>query len=98
MGAFAGSEIEYDLKGLFDSLSVLVGNDSKSGGDNGLEFTILGDGKELWSSGLLKKSDHPKKAEVAITGVRRLVLRVTGSGGRRGREQGDWADPKLSRR
>ena len=98
LGAFADSEIEYDLKGLFDSFSVLVGNDSNTGGDNGLEFTILGDGKELWRSGLLRKSDHPKKAEVAITGVRRLVLRVTSPGGRGGHEQGDWAEPKLSRR
>ena len=98
MGAFADSEIEYDLKGLFDHFSVLVGNDSNSGGDNGLEFTILGDGKELWRSGLLKKSDPPKKAEVAITAVRRLVLRVTSPAGRASHEQGDWAEPRLSRR
>jgi hypothetical protein len=41
---------------------------------------ILGDGKELWRSGAMKKSDAAKPLKIDITGVHHLVLRVTGGG------------------
>jgi hypothetical protein len=54
---------------------------------------VVGDGKELWRSGTLAKTDNPKPVEVGITGVQKLVLRVTGSRERRTRAQADWAEP-----
>ena len=98
MGAFADSEIEYDINGLYDSFSVLVGPDSSSLEDGGVEFSILGDGREIWRSGSLKKSNSPKQGNVTITGVRRLVLRLVGSPGQKNRAQGDWIAPTLTRR
>jgi hypothetical protein len=97
LGAFPNSEIEYDLKALYSGFLVLVGVDASSRSDNGFEFLILGDGKVLWRSGALKKSDEPKPANVAINGVRKLVLRVTGSAGRGNRAQADWVEPRLTR-
>ena len=98
LGAFANSEIEYDLKGLYDTFTVLVGMDGGSRNDNGAEFLILGDGKELWRSGTLKKSDEPNHVNVDVAGVRSLVLRVNGASSRRGRDQADWVDPRLVRK
>ena len=41
---------------------------------------VLGDGKEIWRSGPVKKSDAVKPLKIDITGVRHLVLRITGGG------------------
>jgi hypothetical protein len=63
---------------------------------------VLGDGKELWKSDGLKKSEEAKPVTVDIKGVRKLVLRVNSKSGapatdRRSRDQGDWIDAKLTR-
>jgi hypothetical protein len=97
LSSFAGSEIEFDLKGLYDKFSAMAGIDDSSGTNATAEFLVIGDGKELWRSGELKKSDAPKSVEVSITGVHKLTLRTTSAGGRRNRIQADWAESKISR-
>jgi hypothetical protein len=96
--AVANSEIEFDLKGLYENFTALAGVDNAAGPDQNLEFFVTGDGKELWSSGSLKKTDEPKLINIDITGVHKLVLRVGGPNGRRNRAQADWAEPKISRK
>lgn len=98
LGAAPNSEIEYDIRGLYHTFSALVGIDNASRSDPGLEFLVLGDGKELWHSGVLKKSDEPQRVEADITAVKKLVLRVNGATGRRFGVQADWVEPKLIRR
>jgi hypothetical protein len=71
-----GIDITYDVKGMFDSFSAMVGIGDDSGSDNGVEFVILGDGKELWRSDSLKKADGLKPVNIKITGVQSLTLRV----------------------
>ena len=89
ISARGGSELEYDLKGIFSTFSALAGIDDGYAGS--INLTVVGDGKELWSSGALKKSDAPKTVNIGIDGVKRLVLRATvvGDGGQvQGRGQG----------
>ena len=94
-------EIEYDLKGLFDTFSALVGIDEATTNQNAsIEFVALGDGKELWRSGAMKKSDAAKQLKIEIAGVRHLVLRVTGgveSPGPQARVLADWVNASLIR-
>lgn len=97
LSSFAGSEIEYDLNGLFDTFSALAGLDASAGENSSAEFIVLGDGKELWRSGVLKKSDEPKPVQISITGVHKLLLRTTGAGERFRRAQTDWAEPTVSK-
>ena len=54
--------------GLYDTFSALVGLDASAGENSGAEFVVLGDGKELWRSGVLKKSDEPRPVQISITG------------------------------
>ncbi len=102
LGARANLDIEYDLKGLFDTFSALVGIDDATTNQNaGVEFVVLGDGKELWRSGILKKSDAPKPLKIDVPGVHHLLLRVTGGGENQGpqaRILADWVDAKVTRR
>ncbi len=101
IGARPNLEIEYDLKGLFDSFVALVGVDDATGNQNAtIEFVVLGDGKELWRSGAMKKADAAKPLQIDITGVRRLVLRVSGGGegqGQQARILADWVNATLQK-
>lgn len=97
LSSFAGSEVEYDLNGLYDTFSALAGLDASAGENSSAEFIVLGDGKELWRSGVLRKSDEPKPVQLKITGVHKLLLRTTGAGERSRRAQVDWVAPKATR-
>jgi hypothetical protein len=93
--SFAGSEIEFNVKGIYDRFTALAGLDAASDENASVEFFILGDGKELWRSGELKKSDAPKTADVNIAGVQKLILRSTREPDRRIRAQAGWAEPTV---
>lgn len=101
LGAFANSEVEFDLKGLFDEFTASVGIDTSSDQEGGaVQFTVIGDGKEIWHSGNITALDGAKPVHADITGVQHLILRTTaaGTGTRRTRAQVDWAEPVVSKR
>jgi hypothetical protein len=98
IGTHANSDIEYDLKGLYDTFSAHVGVDDGSREERGsVEFLIIGDGKELWRSGGLKKSDGSMPVSVSLSGVHRLVLRVTDAGDGNTQDHADWVDAKITK-
>ena len=101
--------MEYDVAGVFATFSALVGVDDSYNG--ALSFVLIGDGRELWNSGAVKKSEAPRPVNVAIAGVKRLVLRAIAAGdaapaqpqgpgqGRGGfGTQGVWLEAKISGR
>ena len=100
IGTRANVEIEYDLKGLFETFAALAGVDDATVNQNAVvEFVVLGDGKELWRSGALKKSDAAKPLKIDVTGVRKLILRVSGGGegqGPQARVLADWLNARLT--
>jgi hypothetical protein len=80
------SEIEFELNGTYESFVATVGI-----ADAKVEFSVIGDGKELW------KSDAAKSLKIDVKNVKRLTLRV-----RRvdegGRVYVDWGEAKLVNR
>ena len=91
------SEIEFELNGTYDDFVALVGIDDEfNNQDAKAQFFVLGDGKQLWSSGEMKKVDGTKAVKVSVRSVKRLMLRVrrVGEGGR---IHADWLDAKLIR-
>jgi hypothetical protein len=98
VGMPTNSEIEFEVRGPYETFSALVGvDDEYAGAEGGVEFAVVGDGKELWRSDALKKSDGPLPVKVNVRGVCRLLLRVRRAGGEGGRIHADWVDAKLSR-
>jgi len=94
---------DYEIKGLFNRLHAIAGVDDATGDDvAGTEvvFVVIGDGRELWQSGPVKKSDPPVTVDVDVTGIRVLTLKVKGPEqrgfGRRGVMAG-WADVVVRR-
>ena len=86
------SEIEFEMNGTYDAFTSTVVNDS-----NGkVEFAVIGDGKQLWTSGALMKADGSRLVKVDVRNVRRLTLRVTRVD-EGGRIFAEWMDARLTR-
>jgi len=95
IGMPTNSEIEFGLNGTYNSFSALVGiDDEHNNKDSTAEFVVLGDGKELWRSSGMKKTDGVKPVKVDVKNVRRLMLRVRREGDG-GRIHADWVETKL---
>ena len=91
------SEIEFELNGTYEIFTALVGIDDEFNNQEArAEFFVLGDGKELWHSDALKKSDGTRDVKVEVKNVKRLVLRVRRAD-EGGRILADWLDAKLVR-
>lgn len=96
IGTHSVSEIEYDLKGIFNYFSAKVGIDDGNRSEKGsVEFIVYGDGKELWRSGIMKKSDGIKEINMDIGGVKKLLLKVEDGGDGINYDHADWADARL---
>jgi Alginate lyase/NPCBM/NEW2 domain/Melibiase len=84
------SEIEFELNGTYDAFTANVGH----GGNGKVEFAVIGDGKELWTSGPRMNTDGNRSVKVDVRNVRRMTLRV-----RRvdegGRIFADWREARL---
>ena len=66
------------------------------GGYGPVEFTIRGDGKELWRSGVVKPGP-PREFSLALTGVKELELLTSATPAGAGGAWGVWLEPVLER-
>jgi hypothetical protein len=97
IGMPTNSEIEFELNGTYANFSASVGiDDEHNNMDSVAEFAVLGDGKELWRGGGMKKADGARVVKIDVKKVRRLMLRVQREG-EGGRIHADWGDAKLSK-
>ncbi len=95
-GTHAPGRLVIDLHGSASHFHALVGIDDDAKPHAGTaEFTIVGDGKILWSSGILKRGDPAKPVEADLTGVKQLQLRVGDAGDGLENDHADWADAKI---
>lgn len=99
IGTHANSVIEYRLHGLFATLNGEVGVDDGNGSDKGsVDFSVFGDGKELWRSGVLTKGDALRAFQVNIEGVRQLILHAGDGGDGIDYDHADWATMRVEMR
>jgi hypothetical protein len=97
LAAFAGSEVDFNLYGLFDTFTANVGIDDDSRDNSTAEFSVLADGKEVWRGSGLKKSDAPTGVKIPIKNVKKLTLRTRKPDVEGPRGQADWIEPKVSK-
>lgn len=97
IGTHAVSEITYDLQGRFNMFSALVGVDENNGRPLGsVEFIVIGDGRELWRSGVMRRDEAPRNCIVRISGVNTLTLKVLDAGDGIDYDHADWVNAKIS--
>ena len=58
-------------------------------------FFVIGDGKELWNSGVMRAGDAAKECAVDLSGVKALVLKVGDADDGIDYDHADWADAKF---
>ncbi len=96
-GTHAESILHVNLDGGAQKFSASVGVDDEVNNNpaSSVEFFVIGDGKELWHSGVMRAGDAAKDCEVDLTGVKSLVLKVGDAGDGIDYDHADWADAKF---
>ncbi len=96
VGTRGTSDVEYDIGGLYAKLKAFVGIDDNSHDKQGrVEFSVYGDGIELWHSAPLAVGTGTIPVSVNIKGVKNLSLKTTAEDKAGENCQVDWADVKL---
>ena len=72
LGTHAASLLCVDLKGGSTRFTALVGvDDEVTDKPAGIRFALIGDGRDLWKSGVMKKDQAAEKVDVDVTGVKK---------------------------
>lgn len=96
LGTHAASLLYVDLKGGSTRFSAAVGvDDEVAESPAGIQFSVTGDGRDLWKSGVMKKGQTAEKVDIDVTGIKTLVLVVESTGDNINFAHADWADAKL---
>ena len=96
LGTHAASLLYVDLKGGSTRFNAMVGiDDEVTETPIGIRFSVIGDGRNLWKSGVLKKGQAAEKVDVDVTGVKTLALAVENEGDSINYDHADWADAKF---
>ncbi len=95
-GTHARSTLYIDLKGGVKSFSASVGVDGEITSTNAsIAFSILGDGKLLWQSGVMRAGEPAQQCKVDLSGKRILALIVSDADDGISYDHADWADAKF---
>ena len=96
LGTHAESTLYIDLKNAGQTFSASVGVDGAiSSAAASVEFMVLGDGKMLWQSGIMRAGEAAKSFTVNLTGVKTLMLKVGDASDGISFDHADWADAKF---
>jgi alpha-galactosidase len=95
LGTHAESALYVQVNGA-QTFSASTGVDSEvSPNEGSVEFFVIGDGKELWRSGVMKVGESAKKVEVSLLGVKTLILKVGDAGDGISFDHADWVDAQF---
>ena len=96
IGTHSVGLIEMNMDGKADEFSAVVGgSDRMMGKYCGFEFIVQGDGKPLWSSGVMTSDSPPQSVSVKLAGVKKLMLRVEDGGNGISNDHANWADASI---
>jgi alpha-galactosidase len=97
LGTHAEGLLRIKLDGHAKSFSASVGVDDEviGHGPGSVEFFVIGDGQELWRSGVIRAGDAAKVCTVDLSGVKLLTLKAGDGGNGMDYDHADWADAKF---
>lgn len=95
VGTHAHSTLWLDLAGGSDRFQASVGVDDAAGGAASITFKIVGDGKKLWESGVMKPGQQAREVDLDLKGVKTLLLIVGDAGDGVSFDHGDWAEARF---
>ncbi len=77
------------------SASVGVDDEVKRNPKASVEFRVVGDGKVLWKSGVMRAGDMAKPLRVGLSGVQKIELLTGDAGDGNQFDHADWAEAKF---
>jgi alpha-galactosidase len=95
VGTHANSTFRIALGGKGERFTATVGVDDEVGEKGSVVFKVIGDGRTLWESGILRGGNPAKEVSVALNGIKVLVLAVGEGGDDINYDHADWADAKI---
>ncbi|MCX5635393.1 MAG: NPCBM/NEW2 domain-containing protein [Planctomycetota bacterium] len=100
LGTHAADILRLNLHGDVQRFTALVGVDDEvfetgKAGVSSVEFKVIGDGRTIWSSGIMKAGDKAKKVDVDLRGVKKMNIVVGDGGDGNGYDHADWVDAKF---
>ena len=95
IGGHAISRMLFDLGGKAHKVTGMVGPDDANLFTTRLEFKIVGDGKELWGSGVMQRGDKAKPFDVDLTGIDKVLLLIDMCDDEFMYDHADWADVRF---
>ncbi|NOV03590.1 NPCBM/NEW2 domain-containing protein, partial [Paenibacillus planticolens] len=97
LGTHANSSVVYNLaEKNFKTFSAVVGTDQEVGTNGSVQFLVLVDGVQKYSSGVVTGSTVAKSVSVDVKGASTIELKVTDNGNGNSSDHADWADAKFS--
>jgi hypothetical protein len=73
-----------------------VGVDDEAGGQGSVTFTVLGDGRQLAASDVVRGGSPAVPLTADLTGVHTLSLVVGDGADGKNFDRGDWGDARLT--
>lgn len=95
LGTHANSDIVLELGGGSERFLAQVGVNGQALEKGSVEFSVHGDDKLLWESGIMRGGDAAKKINVSVKGVHVLILEVTDAEDGNTSDHADWIDARL---
>jgi alpha-galactosidase len=95
IGTHANSSLWIDLGGGSDRFQAAVGVDDAAGGPASITFKVIGDGRKLWESGVMKPGQAAAELDLDVRGIKTLLLQVGDGGDGIGYDHADWAEARL---
>jgi len=96
VGTHAESFININLKGAATRFTAMVGVDDEANNKGSVAFVVMGDDKQLVRTPVIRRGDAAQQISVDVTGVKKLVLRVTDGRNGNDNDHADWADAALT--
>jgi hypothetical protein len=95
-GTHAIGRLIVDLHGSATHFQARVGIDDEIAPHKGsADFTVIADGKPVFTSGIMSRGDAAKPVDVDLTGVKELQLKVGDGGDGFDFDHADWADARI---
>jgi NPCBM/NEW2 domain len=77
------------------TFSSYVGVDDSAGGKGSVTFSVLADGNQVASTGVMRGGQPAQHLTANIAGVSQLTLNVGDAGDGNGHDNADWGDAQL---
>ena len=96
LGTHATSTLRITLGGKGERFTAIVGVDDEVDKKGSVVFKVIGDGKTLWESGVLRGGDPAKVVSADLHGVKSQLQQVTDGGDDMSYDHADWAEAKIA--